>query len=342
MKKRILNIVYSVIIMITLISLYHITIVAEESENNLINRMEINAEEYEKIRTYLIDISEYDDSYFIEEDFFIQKKLDLYDADLEKNVYEFFTFGNNNIVEGYVILRTSDKTIIESSVTNIMPYNYEKKDIDYVYNYYDYGYVNLDGSIVYRSKLEEVDEKFDLIINQNMRKIQLPNAKIYLQKSHNCIACAMAHAVVYYKYNGYPNICSVINQNGFESLMAILESNMNSVGGMANKNISLAFAKYAENSLGNKYRILSNGITSPSYATLKNAITNGFPVMLGYAAGSPYSSIYGHMTLCIGAANLAVENEYVIIIDGHSSSTVTRLWNSLYNDYINIIGVVPT
>lgn len=57
------------------------------------------------------------------------------------------------------------------------------------------------------------------------------------------------------------------------------------------------------------------------------------------APGSSYSSVDGHMTLCVGAATLVVENNYINLIDGHSTSIVTKLWDSEINDYINVISV---
>ena len=186
---------------------------------------------------------------------------------------------------------------------------------------------------------------FDKNVGDCMTRTMLPSAEkgIYLQQGdRNCIACAMAHALVYYKNNGYSDICSVTSQSSFNTLVDKMQDYLNAAGGYANNNIAAAFLKYCMYELnlkGINYIVTADGTWNPQYSQVSGAIAAGKPVMVGFAAGSDYSKEYGHMTLCVGAATLAPKESYLNLIDGHSGSIVTKLWNSSINDYINVISV---
>lgn len=55
--------------------------------------------------------------------------------------------------------------------------------------------------------------------------------------------------------------------------------------------------------------------------------------MLGFAAGSPYSSTVGHMTVCVGTRTVNGVN-YSKVMDGWSTSVVEKQWGT-YNDFMS-------
>lgn len=297
-------------------------------------------DEEQTVKVYLYQMY----GYSSQDDIDISKAADLYNCFGDVKEFELYVYRVNSMKTGYVIYRIEDGTIVESSQTNIIPYNYKlDENIKFIYGYYLYGIMLDNGVIAFRDN-ENYSKYFDLNINYSITRLSLPSAdmEIYLQGSKNCIACAMAHALVYYKNNGYSSICSVTGQTSFNNLMDKMESYLNDVGGYANNNIAGAFARYCNYELNFSCNVIANGTWNPQYSQVSEAITAGKPVMVGFAPaadGSSYSKVFGHMTLCVGTATLVVETNYLELIDGHSASIVTRIWNSTINDYINIISI---
>lgn len=168
-----------------------------------------------------------------------------------------------------------------------------------------------------------------------------PNAAIYgvspqLQYSYNCIVAALANVFWYWGNNGY----SALKKNSFDQQKAALVPLFLNEDGeyeYANNNVPAVAYQYVS-SCSSAISCNSSVYWSPSVATLIGEIDMGYPCLLGYAAGSDYSPIYGHMTMCYGYY-ASTSMVYVVLADGHSSSPVTRAWNGNYNDCIITIHI---
>ncbi len=124
--------------------------------------------------------------------------------------------------------------------------------------------------------------------------------------------------------NGYS---SLISGKTFSDVKSSVDTIMVNYGGYKNANIPSTLQSYM---LG-RYKSATN-VSSPAFSTLKSEIDNDYPCLLGFAAGSSYSSTVGHMTLCVGYVKIS-SDYYSCVVDGHSSSTVTKVWTK-YNDFI--------
>lgn len=293
----------------------------------------------QKILQYLYQMYGYSQ----QDDIELTEAADLYDAEAMSKNFVLYIFSGTDT--GYVIYRLADKCVVESSRTTVIPYNFQLSgEVKFIYNYYSYGAKLDDGTVIYRGD-KIGDEYFDEDIASSMARAILPSSEkgVYLQEGNrNCIACAMAHALVYYKNNGYSDICYVTSQSSFNKLVDKMEGYLNDAGGYANNNIAAAFLKYCMYELNVKninYLITAEGTWDPQYSQISTAISEGKPVMVGFAVGSDYSEEYGHMTLCVGAATLAPEESYLRLIDGHTKSIVSKIWNPTFNDYISVLNI---
>lgn len=107
-------------------------------------------------------------------------------------------------------------------------------------------------------------------------------------------------------------------------------SNLRASYGYGNNDLPAVIRAYCRSN----YPLLSvypSTIWNPFYDTYTNYIDSGNPVLLGFATG------YGepHMTVGCGYTNynLSIYGNWAIVMDGHSSNYVYKLWTPS-NDFI--------
>ena len=68
---------------------------------------------------------------------------------------------------------------------------------------------------------------------------------------------------------------------------------------------------------------------------LKHEINDGRPCLVGFAKGSSYSNVVGHMTACFGYKEIPGSGGSIMLklADGHQSNYVYKTW-SKYNDCV--------
>ena len=298
------------------------------------------------IADYIEALSVQDDSYTFCINATFNPISELYDNSLLDISSLLFGIYVENEYKGYVIIRNSDFKVLESALCDI-PYNMNSlsksnDSIKWVYDYGNYAVSINNAPPVYLSSNFENDQFNDAYFKtDSLLRSNLPNVPIFLQKSYTCIVCATSHLLLYWNNNGFNGLTPIItSQSQFESLMTTVASHFTSY---TNNNIPGSVAKYAATRTpnpnygeptGNRYVITAINRWYPDYSDVTSEISNSRPVYLGYAAGSDYSPIAGHMTMCVGARTSILESNYVAVVDGHSSSIVTKIWADDYNDFI--------
>ena len=238
--------------------------------------------------------------------------IDGKDAELVEFFYESIPCGYTIVVED---------EIVEYS-NGVSPYyNYINDGYtSFSYNYYNYSINDDEHTIVFTFDGSIV---FDSTAVQERGTI--PGVSPQLQNSGNCVACALSNIMWYWRSHGFPLIHS-----SFVKVMANISPLF--YGNYANNSVPSVATTYLQNR-SSTYHCNSTVYWSPSKSRVTTEIDAGFPCMLGYAAGSPYSSTVGHMTMCYGYY-YSGSTLFVQLADGHSSSMVTRQWNSTYNDCV--------
>ena len=155
-----------------------------------------------------------------------------------------------------------------------------------------------------------------------------------LQGSTNCIAAAAANVMWYYSHNGYPTLTGSYTWDYIKNFMSYRYV---SAGGFANNNSASAFSTYVNYMDSSKNATVSVN-WNPSFSLFTSEIDFGKPVMLGFAAGSPFSQTDGHMTMGCGYMYLN-NNWYVYVVDGWSTGPNFYIWDSNINDCIITIHI---
>lgn len=323
------------------------------NESVILQTLPYNVNEYiSEIQNYVYSMSEYDSSYNIMSGITYEYVSELYDDDLNISSLLFKAIKNDQYI-GYIIIRTSDKVVLESSLSTI-PYNVDHIQQSNAKMIYDYGTYAISVSnqspiYLYSSNENEtlLDEYFteSVTTKVNSSRTTLPNIAIYKQKNDNCIVTAISHLLLYWNNNGCSLLTPTISsQSEFDSLKDTIDSYFTS--GYANNSIpkvllSYALSRSAQVSSAD-YTILPSNKWNPTYDDVKAQISQGKPLLLDFAKGSDYSASVGHMTMCVGAASKVVENDYVLVVDGHSSAVVTKIWDDTINDFICSVTVSKT
>ncbi|MBR4586863.1 MAG: hypothetical protein IKO30_00950 [Lachnospiraceae bacterium] len=150
-----------------------------------------------------------------------------------------------------------------------------------------------------------------------------------LQGNTNCIAAAAANVMWYYSHNGYPTLTGSYTWDYIKNFMSYCYV---SAGGFANNNSASAFSTYVNYMDSSKNATVSVN-WNPAFSLFTSEIDLGKPVMLGFAAGSPFSQTVGHMTMGCGYMYLN-NNWYVYVVDGWSTGPNFYIWDSNINDCI--------
>lgn len=154
-----------------------------------------------------------------------------------------------------------------------------------------------------------------------------------LQNSSNCIVAAIANVLWYYGSHGYAYLTNGMTfyslKNSIDTLMK--SSSLFDNPGYRNVNVPKTIYNYVK-SKNRYYSSVSSVISNPTINTVIAQIDAGKPCMVGFAAGSTYSSSVGHMTACFGYQYIGGAYQ-VALADGHSSSIVYKTWTK-YNDCV--------
>lgn len=287
---------------------------------------EISKSPEDKIREFIVEFSE--DTTEFEE--FLEcdniNKTSLYNLEGE-SCYTLFEFLNNNKYSGYLIWDNNSEIVLElskgDSAYNSFNLKNDEYDIDYIWIYQEGNYaVKTVASIVW------FDESGDIYATSNVGKalrVVLPGVYPQLQKDKNCIVAAVANLLYYWSGHGY----SALNYaSSFEAIKSQVNALFNGV--YANNSVPDVMKSYC-GSVG--YKVTSTVNWNPNINLMISEISNNRPCLLGFAAGSPYSDIEGHMTMCCGYKYTAGVY-YSALADGHSSSIVYKVWSNTYNDCI--------
>lgn len=252
----------------------------------------------------------------------VEYAYDLYEEDLTTIANKLFYIINDNIYEGYLIVDCQTYSVVEFSVGSSPYDNIEKNaDTSYVYIYQNcismcyfgnnYYFVNSDGSLSFYR-------------NEFNTRTYYPN----LQGSYNCIVAAISNIIWHYGMNGYS---SLISGMSFTDVKDEVDYIINYYGGYDNDNIPDTIEDYVYSY--SSYSVSSYNQWNPTFSNVYYEVLNR-PCLLGFAPGTgSYDPTVGHMTMCVGTATISGQN-YVKVIDGHSTSIVYRLWGS-YNDFMS-------
>lgn len=262
----------------------------------------------------------------------------LYSHDLETPTSLLFEFRKNGHYRGYVIVRAADMRILESALCEI-PYNIDAKadaNVKFVYDFGNHGVSVGGGTPVYITEADATDELQNAYFNYGggadvceTQETVFSNVPIHFQNSANCIVCACAHLLLYWNRNGYSGLTPTVStQAQFTSLMEAVDVRFTSY---ANNKIPGVLSGYADD---RGFTVQATNIWDPTLEDAHTEISADRPFLLGFAAGSSYSSTVGHMTVCVGISTTYLEGDYVKVVDGHSSSLVTQYWDDEINDYI--------
>lgn len=316
------------------------------SEESFVQRESEISMMKDKIGCYLDELAEYDSAYLVCDNAEALPIRCLYNNDVSEVSSILFGLYDSKTYIGYVIIRTCDYVVLESSLGAI-PYNFENSgNQKYIYDYGNYGvYDDVNKKSVYVTSIVANSRYSQYFTYSNHvasdidnSRSDLSNVPIFRQGSYNCIVCATSHLLLYWNNHGYSGLTPTITtQTAFNSFMTTINGYFSSY---ANNNIPSAIINYAltrRYGIGSSTRLFvvtPQNTWNPEFTDVVNELSNGRPVLLGFAPGSDYSSTVGHMTLCVGVSPWVVENNYVSVVDGHSSSIVTKLWSSDYNDFM--------
>lgn len=244
---------------------------------------------------------------------------------------------------GYVIYSVTNDLIMEYS-KNVNPYdsavdNYSiTGEYERIYSYGNYAiatddsYLFLDGAGCLMDSVETSGISGMSNLNgggeNGINTLVSGTIDPQLQGSYNCIVIAISNLIWYYGHNGYSSL--IQTHTTFTSVKYTVMGIMNSLGGFTNSNIPSTLSSYMGSTLSSAVNDWS-----PSVSKMVTEINADRPFLLGFAAGSTifsYSTTVGHMTMCVGYTTAGTIS-YSIVVDGHSTNTVTKMWTS-YNDFM--------
>ena len=199
--------------------------------------------------------------------------------------------------------------------------------------YYDFANYAIIDNVEANKRLNNPDQR-TLVKKENPSKGNWtdPEEKLLsgvspqLQNGSNCIVAALSNVIWYWKGHGHSSLASGMTFANVKTAVNTL------FGGNYANNRVLAVANQYGSLHGNKH-FTGGALWGASVSAVYSEINAGYPCMVGFAAGSYYSSSVGHMTMCVGYYYDGDSTWYVRLADGWSSSVVTRLWTS-YNDCV--------
>ena len=161
-----------------------------------------------------------------------------------------------------------------------------------------------------------------------------------------CIPCAITNVAGYWSTHGYSGFnCSTDAEQEAAADRVQLAMNQNGTtnGHGANDNIPLGFQVFSYTSDDTTYRLLATNIWRDrsgegfTWNDLVDEINAGFPLMLGFGAGSPYNG--GHMTVCAGYEILN-DKLYVYVSDAWGDSYARQEFRlDTYSDFISKVKI---
>lgn len=234
-------------------------------------------------------------------------------------------YENSNPV-GYAVI--IDNQVVEFS-EKASPYLLYSSDYDnkiFYYDYANYGEIVENSLICFSSDgelLPDVSVEGDIALAG-----VLPGVSPQLQESHNCVATALSNLIWYWGNHGKS---SLISGRTFTNVKNDITTHFNNYGQGFSNNAVLAIANVYGRYVSPAVTFSGGAVWSNSSATMVADIDSGYPCLVGFkAAQGSYSTVVGHMTMCFGYY-YSGSNLYIVLADGHSSSSVTKIWAS-YND----------
>lgn len=248
---------------------------------------------------------------------------DLHGSDFESIVAKLYYVHNGVKNVGYVIVETNSNSIIEFSRGKPA---YDSIDLLLTNKNVKKLYINgmpalLQGDIytglsLSGEALYTINTKSNELLRYNPQ-----------EQSGNCIVGAISNLMWHWSINGYSSLASGM---AFTDVEDLVDDIMLDEGGYTNANIPATIREYVDRK--SNYSVTVTNQWNPSFANVSNETANR-PCLLGFAAGSPYSEIYGHMTVCVGTRVGAIYT-YVKVMDGWSTDIVEKKWGN-YNDFMS-------
>lgn len=273
--------------------------------------------------TMLQQVQNIDSNFLINMTNITEQETNLFSPLGDAKLFDFF---QNNTPVAYAVV--IDGVIVEFSEKE-SPYacysNLQYSEKTLYYDYATYGEIVDNTCICF-------DSNGEIISNNSSEGIStigvLPGVNPQLQNSHNCVATALSNLIWYWGTHGRS---SLIAGRTFENVKNDITTHFNNYGqGFANNvvvNIANVYGQYVSPAVS----FSGGAVWSNSSATMISDIDSGYPCLVGFkAAPGSYSTSVGHMTMCFGYYYNG-SNLYIVLADGHSASSVTKIWAS-YND----------
>lgn len=245
---------------------------------------------------------------------------ELYGKDYISTTGNLYYLKSNDQCKGYIITNSTDDIILEFSngtpaydqLNITSSANCKKLYIDgipAILNGSLFSYLNSDGS---------------LYGTYDINGVMLAYSP-QLQGSYNCIVAAISNLLWHWSINGYDELTTNMD---FDDVKEEIKSIILAEGGYANDHIPDTIEEYVST---HGYSANVTNKWNPSFNNVKNEVASR-PCLLGFAAGV-YDEEDGHMTVCINTVSINGGWNYCVVMDGHSTSTVSKLWGD-YNDFM--------
>lgn len=272
----------------------------------------------------------------IDEEFLIASPIDSCEVQSLSTPWGYAQLVNfiaDNLPIGYAIIL--EDTVLEFSSHASPFYNLEKTSSEiYYYDFSCYSVITEEEAGQLSAARLPLENNSDTSMNLRFNPSQNHSGVIsgfphYVQLSgDNCIATALSNVLWYWSLNGYSSLSS-----GCTSFYTMQDSIQNLFNNYFANNAVLSVA----NSYGSTHGAVSftgGANWNPLITTVYLEILAGYPCLVGFAAGSVYSPLVGHMTACYGFNYVgSTQSFYMLLADGHYSYQVSRLWTS-YNDCV--------
>ena len=227
---------------------------------------------------------------------------------------------------GYII--SVDDTILEFSESPSPYRTIELKEGESLY--YDpatYSKINSDVATKILAAPQSLeDQTEENAIPPMTRAVNLlSNVTCNLKGNYDSVVAALSNVMWYWGGHGYSSLTSGMLFSEVEDEIDYLFN-----GSYSSSNVLSVANTYAGMCTSSNY--FTGGATwYPNYYDAYTEIDAGYPCMVNFASGNlEYSG--AHMTMCCGYS-YSVNGNFLYLVDGYSTSIVTKLWTS-YNDCV--------
>lgn len=276
------------------------------------------------IATFAQELAAQDDNYALWEGAIPRYGYELYGQDFETPVGDLYYLTAESRDVGYAIVNDQGTAVLEFS-NGLPAYDMlkdEKGDAERKYLY-----VGAMPAVYRNGVYSDLTLSGEPLQYYDVESGVAPRYNPNIQGG-NCIVGAVSNLMWHWSNNVYSSLASGMT---FQDVESAIDTLILAEGGYANANIPNTIKKYVKNK-NSSYSATVTNKNSPTFSAVKTE-TGSRPCLLGFAAGSPYSSTVGHMTVCVGTRTVNGVN-YSKVMDGWSTSVVEKQWGT-YNDFMS-------